>query len=130
MKQAASYSQVVGLVLRHYRKREKYKQSDLARAVGVTASVWSRIEAGQINLHITHLDRACEEMGVWASEILDRAERLRERLDQDSQQVKIFSNAAQAQEEPGQWLLLDLRTLEKVARVTASDLLPGKEAKP
>jgi transcriptional regulator with XRE-family HTH domain len=122
MRQAVLYAQVVGLVLRRARKKEGLKQGELAEAVGVTASVWSRIEAGQISLQVVHLDRACEALGVWGSELLDKAERLRERLDGEGGPVRVLTQAPPA-EEASRWLMLDLRTLEKVALATAPEII-------
>ncbi len=125
MKQAATYSQLVGLVLRWYRKKDKLKQADLAKTVGVTASVWSRIESGRINLHIAHLDRACEELGIWASEILDKSERLRERMESEAVGVRIIPGEPGKAVE-GDWIMLGNKTLQAIVEQAATDLLPPK----
>jgi transcriptional regulator with XRE-family HTH domain len=113
--QVASYGQIVGMVFRLYRKRAGVRQADVAQAAQVTPSVWSRIESGRIGLSLVHLEMAAESVLEWPSVILDRAERVRERLEGAEEPLEVvptLSEGCLAQEE-----------LERLAQRYASDLL-------
>jgi transcriptional regulator with XRE-family HTH domain len=70
----ASYPAVVGAVLLARRKELGLSQSNLADAVGLTVSTWSRIENGESALTIEQLAAAAQALGVAPSALLQVAE--------------------------------------------------------
>lgn len=65
---------VLGAVLVKLRTLQGMKQGDLAVAVGVGASTWSRIEKGESGLSIDQLRLAAKALGQTAGRILEMAE--------------------------------------------------------
>lgn len=113
--QVASYGQIVGMVFRLYRKRAGVRQADVAQAAQVTPSVWSRIESGRIGLSLIHLEMASESVLEWPSVILDRAERVRERLEGAEEPLEVVPTATEG--------CVTQAELERLAQRYASDLL-------
>lgn len=113
--QVASYGQIVGMVFRLYRKRAGVRQADVAQAAQVTPSVWSRIESGRIGLSLVHLEMAAESVLEWPSVILDRAERVRERLEGSEEPLEVVPTMSEGCVAQGE--------LERLVQRYASDLL-------
>lgn len=80
LRTVASYPAIVGQVLCELRRKSGRDQSDLADAVGVTQSTWSRIEAGTSALTIEQLAVAANTLGVKTSEILQLTDQSVEEL--------------------------------------------------
>lgn len=78
LKNQVSYSVILGVILRHYRKRLKLNQRDLAKVTGQTTL--SRIEAGSVNLSVTDLRTLAISLGTNASVVLEEVEEFRKNL--------------------------------------------------
>ena len=78
-----AYPALVGAVLAGVRKSRKLSQSQLADAVGVGVSTWSRIESGESALSIEQLAAAADGLGVAPSVLLftvdEQVSKLRDR---------------------------------------------------
>jgi len=74
LRAVSSYPAIVGQVLCELRKAAGLEQAELARAIGVTQSTWSRIETGSSALTIEQLADAAEMLGVERSKILSLAD--------------------------------------------------------
>lgn len=72
--QFTSYSAVVGQVLINLRTEKDIKQGELAQAVQVGQSTWSRIEKGEVALSVDQLARASKYLAVTPSNVLQWAD--------------------------------------------------------
>jgi transcriptional regulator with XRE-family HTH domain len=87
---ATTYPSVVGNVLAQLRKNAQCDQAQMATAVGVTQSTWSRIERGQGALTLAQLAKAATFLNISPGKILRWADQTCERF--EKQGVKISSN--------------------------------------
>jgi transcriptional regulator with XRE-family HTH domain len=71
MKTVTTYAAIVGAVLGQIRSAAGLKQSDLAEAVGVGPSTWSRIEKGESSLSTDQLKLAADALKMPPSRILE-----------------------------------------------------------
>ncbi|ACC69442.1 helix-turn-helix transcriptional regulator [Paraburkholderia phymatum] len=71
MKTVTTYGAILGAVLGQIRSAAGMKQSDLAEAVGVGPSTWSRIEKGESSLSTDQLKLAADALKVPPSRILE-----------------------------------------------------------
>jgi transcriptional regulator with XRE-family HTH domain len=71
-KKAAS-TQAVGRAIRAARKERGYTQEAFALAAGVDRSYMGAIERGEFNLTLETLLKVTAELGISASELLERA---------------------------------------------------------
>lgn len=69
-----TYPAVVGAFLAASRKEKGLSQSDLAEAVGLTVSTWSRIESGESALTIEQLAQAAQTLNLEPSALLRAVE--------------------------------------------------------
>jgi transcriptional regulator with XRE-family HTH domain len=69
-----SIQSVIGAVLAAQRKVLKRSQSEVAEAVGVTASTWSRIETGESAMTVEQLALAAQALELLPSAVLQAAE--------------------------------------------------------
>ncbi len=74
-----TYSNLVGQVILHHRKQLKLDQSDVASALGVSQSAYSRLESGDSSLSVTQLRIVAERFGVLPYELLRQTDELVER---------------------------------------------------
>ena len=65
-----TYSAIVGQVLANLRQERDVKQGELAAAVNIGQSTWSRIEKGEVAISIDQLARAAAALGINPSDIL------------------------------------------------------------
>lgn len=77
---AATYRAIVGRLLVNHRTSQKLEQQDLAAAVGVTQSTWSRIETGASSLSLDQLKRACDRLKILPADLLRQADDATARL--------------------------------------------------
>ncbi len=77
---ATSYPAIVGAVLVVVRKDRGLTQRDLAEQLGVSPSLWSRIEHGGSALSVEQLGRAAAALGVRPSDVASRADLAAEQL--------------------------------------------------
>lgn len=75
-----SYPAIVGAILLAKRKELSLSQAEMASAVGVNVSTWSRVENGDSALTIEQLASAAEALKVRPSSILEAAESKLEEL--------------------------------------------------
>lgn len=71
MKTVTTYAAILGAVLGQIRTAAGLKQSDLADAVGVGPSTWSRIEKGESSLSTDQLKLAADALKMQPSQILE-----------------------------------------------------------
>ncbi len=71
MKTVTTYAAILGAVLGQIRTAAGLKQSDLAKAVGIGPSTWSRIEKGESSLSTDQLKLAADALKISPSEILN-----------------------------------------------------------
>ena len=83
---ATTWGEVVGRVL--IRCRESMTQADMARAVGLSQSVWSKIERGMSALTIDQLELAAIALKTTSEEIMRRARLVAEHLREHGIQVE------------------------------------------
>ncbi len=77
---AIPYTALVGRVLLGYRSRKGLQQNDLAAALGVTQSAYSRIEQGDTAISISQLRVIGRRLGIAPGDLLREADRLAEQL--------------------------------------------------
>ncbi len=65
-----TYSAIVGRVLAMQRQKCQLEQANLASALGITQSTWSRIESGESALTVEQLGLAAGALGTSPAEIL------------------------------------------------------------
>ncbi len=82
---------VLGQILATLRSTKGLKQSDLAAAVGIGPSSWSRIEKGDSAISIDQLRTAAKVLGKSVGEIIDIAEAAEEKATRKGVEV---SNSA------------------------------------
>lgn len=73
-----TYPALVGSVLAQLRLRAKLTQGDLAKAIGIAPSTWSRIENGENSLSVEQLKLAADALKTSAPGILELADRAEE----------------------------------------------------
>jgi transcriptional regulator with XRE-family HTH domain len=71
--QRTATSGAVGRAIRDARKQQGYTQEGFALAAGLDRSYMGAIERGEFNLTLETLLKITAELGVSASELLDRA---------------------------------------------------------
>lgn len=71
---AVSYPAIVGAILLAKRKELGLSQAEMAHALGLNASTWSRVENGDSALTIEQLVSAASALNVRPSSILEAAE--------------------------------------------------------
>lgn len=69
---------IVGFVLLHARSARGLHQADVAAAVGVTQSTWSRIERGESALTIDQLALAADALGTQPERLIAQAAAVRD----------------------------------------------------
>lgn len=74
-----TYSNLVGQVILLHRRRLKLDQSDVASALGVSQSAYSRLEGGDSSLSVGQLRIVAERLGVLPNELLRQTDELAER---------------------------------------------------
>ena len=74
LKNVTTYGAILGAVIANLRTAKQLKQSDMAAAVGVGPSTWSRLEKGESPLTVDQLRLASTALGESPSKIIDLAE--------------------------------------------------------
>lgn len=75
-----TFPEVLGKGITHWRKKQNLKQADVAEAVGVSQSAYSRIEKGKSNLSVIQLRRIGHCLDMSAAEMLSEVEAAISRL--------------------------------------------------
>lgn len=76
----ATFSAVLGWVIRELRKQKGLAQSDLARALNLQQPSWSRIETGTSTLNVQQLVIVARCLSTTSQDILNIADRARNGL--------------------------------------------------
>lgn len=96
-----TYPTIVGRVIANARGKAGLRQADLAQAVGLTQSAWSRIERGETAINIEQLARAAHRMKLQPNEIVRRADAAAKHA--KAQGVKVLYSRPESK---GDWLPL------------------------
>ncbi|WP_081073477.1 helix-turn-helix domain-containing protein [Burkholderia stagnalis] len=75
-----SYSALVGKLLVQRREQIGLKQGELAAALGLSQSAYSRLESGESVLNISQLRRVCGLLHTTSAEVLQEADAYEARL--------------------------------------------------
>lgn len=76
----ATYDSIVSIAVANIREQKGITQADLAEAVGVSPSTWSRIESGQTGLSLDQLKKASDRLGFKPHEVLQISDMLIEKV--------------------------------------------------
>jgi transcriptional regulator with XRE-family HTH domain len=79
-KPVVTYSSLVGKILARERELRRMKQGDLALAVGLSQSAYSRLESGESVLNLSQLRNVCTQLGVSPAAILSAADQCESEL--------------------------------------------------
>src|SRR3989304_6828751 len=85
---AIPYTPLVGQVLLGHRGRKSLHQNDLATALGVSQSAYSRIEQGDTTISISQLRVIARRLGIAPGDLLREADGLAERLRMQGVEVR------------------------------------------
>lgn len=88
-KPAISYGALVGRVISNHRKELRLDQADIAKALRITQSAYSRLEQGHSAMSLPQLKIIAGRLGVTPSGILHEADGLANKL--RSQSVEVTS---------------------------------------
>ncbi len=80
VKPTITYGALAGQVILSHRKRTGVDQTDIARALGITQSAYSRLENGQSSMNLSQLRVVAHQLGVPSSVLLDEVDALTARL--------------------------------------------------
>lgn len=81
------YNALVGQVLQRRRENLGKSQGEIAQAIGLTQSAFSRVESGQTALTVSHLRSLSITLGTTAESILTEADLLARQLESKGVQV-------------------------------------------
>lgn len=87
LKPAAPYHAVVGAILSSLRARQGLLQPEMAAALEVSQSTWSRIERGGAAISLEQLCRAADKLGTRPSEVLRLADRATDHIEKNGIKV-------------------------------------------
>ena len=82
-----TYPALVGQVVAHQRSARGIKQGELATALGLSQSAYSRLESGDSVLNLSQLNSIAQRLGVPPARILDLADQYQMRLHQQGVEV-------------------------------------------
>ena len=85
---AMSYGVLVGKVLNRHRSLRQIDQAQIAQALGITQSAYSRIEKGQSGASISQLRTIAAQFDQSPSEILGEADELASKLLRQGVEIK------------------------------------------
>ena len=75
-----SYSVLVGRVVEHHRKQQGVQQTEMAEAMGISQSAYSRLEKGESAMNVTQLLLAATRLSTTSAAILQQAELLAKKM--------------------------------------------------
>jgi transcriptional regulator with XRE-family HTH domain len=88
-----SYQALVGLVLNKIRQERRMTLADVSKHVGVSSSVWSRIEKGESGLSLEQFFVASSVLGLQPGIVLDIADKAVRKMNQKKECVVIRRRA-------------------------------------
>ena len=80
MKNETTYQAVLGSLISQKRKQKQIDQGEMAKAVGVSRSTWSRIEAGESALSMDQLAKAAGKLGLPLGTLMVEADEIADEL--------------------------------------------------
>lgn len=81
-KPIVTYPTLVGRILAHQREAKGIKQGDLARALGLSQSAYSRLESGESVLNLSQLRNVAAQFGLQPNQVLQLANKYESQLRQ------------------------------------------------
>ena len=75
-----TYPALVGKILAQMREARAMKQGEMASALGMSQSAYSRLESGDSVINISQLRRICTQLNLKPSEVLSLADEYSEKL--------------------------------------------------
>lgn len=82
-----TYPALVGKILAQQREKRGIKQGDLATALGLSQSAYSRLEAGESVLNLSQLRNVCAQLKLQPAQILSWADQYEVQLRQQNVDV-------------------------------------------
>jgi transcriptional regulator with XRE-family HTH domain len=92
LKPVTTYPAIVGGVLTQMRNQTSLRQEDVAKAIGVTQTTWSRVETGQSSLTVEHLRMASYALGRTPDDVLNLAEQATANLQAQGIEIRSTRN--------------------------------------
>ena len=80
MKSETTYQAVLGRLIAQKRQEKQMDQGEMAEAVGVSRSTWSRIEAGDSALNLDQLAKAANKLGLSLGALMVEADEIADAL--------------------------------------------------
>ena len=80
MKSETTYQAVLGRLIAQKRQEKQMDQGEMADAVGVSRSTWSRIEAGESALNMDQLAKAANKLGLSLGALMVEADEIADEL--------------------------------------------------
>ena len=87
LKPIVTYPALVGKILAQQRETRGIKQGDLATALGLSQSAYSRLESGESVLNLSQLRNVCMQLKLPPAQILDWANQYEVQLRQQNVDV-------------------------------------------
>ena len=110
---AMSYGVLVGQVINRHRTARRIDQVQIADALGITQSAYSRIEKGQSGASIAQLRTICGQFGYAPNTILHEADELALQLARQGVEIKDKQEITPAQVLVGLGILTALFAMSK-----------------
>jgi transcriptional regulator with XRE-family HTH domain len=114
-----AFTEVLGQVIRHRREALAWRQEDLAPAVDITPSAWSRIEAGKTSMTVVQLRRTAQALGTNAWMLLKDAETAAKKIADQSPGVEVVDEAPRPGRSAAGWFISGAAVGALVAGVLA-----------
>ena len=87
MKSETTYQSVLGRLIAQKRQQKQIDQGEMAKAVGVSRSTWSRIEAGESALNMDQLAKAASRLGISVGVLMIEADEVAGKLREQDVEV-------------------------------------------
>ena len=87
MKSETTYQAVLGRLIAQKRQQKQIDQGEMAEAVGVSRSTWSRIESGESALNMDQLTKAAGKLDIGVGALMVEADEIADELRRQNVQV-------------------------------------------
>ncbi len=87
MKSETTYQAVLGRLIAQKRQQKHIDQGEMAEAVGVSRSTWSRIESGESALNMDQLTKAAGKLEIGVGALMVEADEIADELRKQNVQV-------------------------------------------
>lgn len=115
-----AFTEVLGQVVRQRREAIDWRQGDLAPALDITPSAWSRIEAGKTSMTVVQLRRVAQALGTEAWVLLKDAEKAAKKIPGKSPGVEVVDEPPKSGKAAAGWFISGAAVGGLVASVLAS----------